>query len=280
MLYYDFKTMPEVVMTGKTAETRGWSHEGRSIDHNLVVFFHSGECVFDINGQIVKYKAGDIALVPKNTFYKPRTQAQCEYTFFHFDGTFTESEAPSKDNSQDLPELIYGKFHQSDFRLPFDFKMSVDGDEDGVELLLSKCVNAPLSSGENVPLLLSTYFTELMICISKANFGSKKHYGYPKAVNNIISFIQENYRNKISLDDVCSSINVSKQYCMRVFKKHVGKTVADYLLEVRMKHALYLLRWTYMNVSETSNYLGFSDVAYFSKVFKKYYGVSPSTYFE
>ena len=47
-----------------------------------------------------------------------------------------------------------------------------------------------------------------------------------------------------------------------------------------MRHATYLLRNTYMNVNQAADYLGFSSTSYFSRVFKKYYGVSPSAYFE
>ena len=47
-----------------------------------------------------------------------------------------------------------------------------------------------------------------------------------------------------------------------------------------MRHAAYLLSSTYMNVSEAADYLGFSSTSYFSRVFKQYYGVSPSEYLE
>ena len=67
---------------------------------------------------------------------------------------------------------------------------------------------------------------------------------------------------------------------MRLFKKYMNMTINDYVIELRMKHAAYLLRDTYMNVNEAADYLGFSSVSYFSRVFKKYYGVSPSEYSE
>ena len=57
-------------------------------------------------------------------------------------------------------------------------------------------------------------------------------------------------------------------------------TIGDYILEMRMRHAAYLLRNTYMNVNQAADYLGFSSASYFSRVFKQYYGVSPSAYFD
>ena len=67
---------------------------------------------------------------------------------------------------------------------------------------------------------------------------------------------------------------------MRVFRKYMQMTIGDYILDLRMRHAAYLLRNTYMNVNQAADYLGFSSTSYFSRVFKKYYGVSPSAYFE
>ena len=83
---------------------------------------------------------------------------------------------------------------------------------------------------------------------------------------------------KITLDDLCEEVNISKQYCMRIFKKHMHTTINDYILTTRMKHAAYCLRHTYMNVNETASYLGFSGVSYFSRVFKKQFGYSPNEY--
>ena len=278
MLQYDFKNLPNVIMTGKTAEKKGWSHDGRSIEDNLLVIFHSGECSFDMLDKTFYFKAGDVALVPKNTFYKPYSSVGCEYTFFHFDGDFTSNSLKEKTPLD--AGLIYGKMSESDFSLCFDYSMTVSESHGEVDLLLSKCMNTPLNAGETVPLLLSVYFTELMTIISKANFGNLNRPTYPATVNKIISFIQENYLDKFSLDELCSAVGVSKQYCMRVFKAHVNKTVVEYVTDLKMNHAVYLLRWTYMNVSEVADYLGFSDTAYFSRVFKKHHGIPPSKYFE
>ena len=66
----------------------------------------------------------------------------------------------------------------------------------------------------------------------------------------------------------------------RIFKKHMHTTINDYILDLRMRHAAYLLSSTYMNVSQTADYLGFSSTGYFSRVFKQFYGVSPSEYQE
>ncbi|MBQ1213131.1 MAG: helix-turn-helix transcriptional regulator [Clostridia bacterium] len=284
MFTYNISTLPGVSMSGKTKEKKGWSHSGRQMGYNLFVYFHSGECVFDIAGKKFEYKKGNIAIVPKNTPYRPHTDTGTEYTFFHFDGELI----PQSDTTPNLSLItknekapIYGVLSPDAGNLLFDTKMEAGEEASEIEMLLTKCVNARFRHGSDADLLISLYFCEALFHTSRAyrtRFeGDEAH---PPAVNRIIAYINSNYTRKISLDELCAELNMSKQYCMRIFKKHLHTTINDYILATRMKHAAYCLRHTYMNVNETANYLGFSSVSYFSRVFKDYYGVSPSEYFE
>ncbi|MBQ2732970.1 MAG: helix-turn-helix transcriptional regulator [Clostridia bacterium] len=285
MFTYNISTLPKVSMSGKTREKQGWSHSGRQMQYNLFVYFHSGECVFDIGGVEYEYKKGNIAIVPKNTPYRPYTDSGTEYTFFHFDGELcecTEADIPNVPLiAENEKTPIYGVMSPNAGNLIFDTKMDAGEEASEIEMLLTKCVNSKFRHGNSADLLISLYFCEVLFHASRAfrtRFeGDESH---PPAVNRIIAYINANYTRKISLDELCAELNMSKQYCMRIFKKHMHSTINDYVLATRMKHAAYCLRHTYMNVNETANYLGFSSVSYFSRVFKDYYGVAPSEFFE
>lgn len=286
MFTYNIDTLPYVSMSGKTKEKKGWSHSGRKMEYNLLVYIHRGECVFDIEGEKIEFKKGNIVLVPKNTMYKPYTDSGVEYTFFHFNGELIPcSEAPeqiaSHFRSTDSKHPIYGVIEKGNGTLILDYKMTPEEDTSEVEVLLTKCVNAMFRYGDSASMLLSLYFSELLFFVSKAYCTSFEADSiHPPAVNRIIAYINSNYMRKITLDDLCEEVNISKQYCMRIFKKHLHTTINEYILATRMKHAAYCLRHTYMNVNETANYLGFSSVSYFSRVFKNYYGVPPSDYYQ
>ncbi len=285
MFTYNISTLPRVSMSGKTKEKKGWSHSGRQMDYNLFVYFHSGECVFDIDGKKFEYKKGNIAIVPKNTPYRPHTDAGTEYTFFHFDGELELRDETKLPNipfiSKNEKAPIYGVMEPDAGNLVFDTKMESGEETSEIEMLLTKCVNAKFRHGNAADLLISLYFCEVLFHTSRAYCTRfKNDESHPPAVNRIIAYINANYTRKISLDELCAELNMSKQYCMRIFKRHLHTTINDYILATRMKHAAYCLRYTYMNVNETSNYLGFSSVSYFSRVFKDYYGVAPSEYFE
>ena len=270
MLSYDFSKLPFVTMTGRVTEKKGWSHSGRTMPVNMLVFFHAGSCRFKIGNDELSYQKGDIAIVPKNVLYAPNTQSFCEYTFFHFTGDIVTVEKPPEKLKaiDDIPQekLSYGltNFDEDDDReLVFDYKVSLGAQAQNVEVLIRKCVNTRLNYESKQQLLLAIQFSEIMFHISQA-FCEKfrTNNKIPLQVNKILTYIRENYTSPITLEDICKNNKLSKQYCMRIFKKYMNTTINDYILDLRMRHAAYLLSSTYMNVSETADYLGFSGTSY------------------
>ena len=91
-------------------------------------------------------------------------------------------------------------------------------------------------------------------------------------------YVRENFREKITMKDICVALGRTKSAICPAFKQKYGITVVDYLTELRIEEAKKLLLETDMNVGEISDETGFSDTSYFSKVFLRTVGVSPSAY--
>ncbi|MBR1892843.1 MAG: response regulator [Lachnospiraceae bacterium] len=92
-------------------------------------------------------------------------------------------------------------------------------------------------------------------------------------------YVKDNYADKeLTIESICNYLGVSSAYFSTVFKKETGKTFINYLTEIRMKKAVELLidqnEKTYIIAEKT----GYADPNYFSYVFKKQYGMSPSKY--
>lgn len=94
----------------------------------------------------------------------------------------------------------------------------------------------------------------------------------------IAQFINENYMHKITLDDICKKFLISKTALNLKFKDVMQCTVVDYILNVRFKRAIYLLNHTRLSIETISQQCGFSSANYFSLIFKKKLGISPSNY--
>ncbi len=95
-----------------------------------------------------------------------------------------------------------------------------------------------------------------------------------------MEYINTHYGKRIALSAIAETVNLSASYLCRLFKSEVGMSITGYLNQVRMEKAGFLLRTSNINVymKEISAAVGIEDQLYFSRIFKKYYGISPSEY--
>ncbi len=94
----------------------------------------------------------------------------------------------------------------------------------------------------------------------------------------MIKYIEENYRDKISITDLEGSLHYSESMLNKKFKESSSMTFNDYLNRYRITRAMEFLRDEDLAISDIAFRCGFSNQKYFSKVFKKYLGLSPSDY--
>ena len=94
----------------------------------------------------------------------------------------------------------------------------------------------------------------------------------------IMKFIRQNIQNKVTLEDISRLTFFSSIYCDTVFKREVGSSIIDYLLDIRVDEAKKLLLEGTMSLREIAESVGFNDYNYFSRVFKARTGYPPSTY--
>lgn len=104
-------------------------------------------------------------------------------------------------------------------------------------------------------------------------------YNKSYAVKKIINYLNENYENKISLDQIAHNMYLSPVYISKIFKEETGESPINYLIKIRLEKARdILLNSDGGSIKSTANSVGYEDVYHFSKLFKKYYGISPLYY--
>lgn len=96
-------------------------------------------------------------------------------------------------------------------------------------------------------------------------------------IKKILSYIEENYQNKITLNDIAGHIHLCESECTRLFKSHMNTTLFAFLQEYRIERSLEFLQDD-QPVSAVADKAGFSDPNYYSKVFAKIKGCSPREY--
>jgi AraC-like DNA-binding protein len=104
-------------------------------------------------------------------------------------------------------------------------------------------------------------------------------YNKSYAVKKIINYLNENYENKISLDQIAHNMYLSPVYISKIFKEETGESPINYLIKIRLEKAKdILLTSEGGSIKSIANRVGYDDVYHFSKLFKKYYGISPLYY--
>lgn len=91
-------------------------------------------------------------------------------------------------------------------------------------------------------------------------------------------YIQQHYREALRLEDVSSAVGFNATYFSTLFKKETGQNFVDYLTDLRIGKAKELLSGEDLSVQDVAEMVGYQDLKYFSKLFKKLTGVSPSDY--
>jgi two-component system response regulator YesN len=112
------------------------------------------------------------------------------------------------------------------------------------------------------------------------NISTSRERESENVVFRVKSYINDNYAQDISLDDVSRLVDISPYYFSKLFKQEVGENFIEYLTRTRITHAMRLLEDSRYSIKEVCLMCGYSDPNYFSRIFKKYEGMTPSEYRE
>ena len=107
---------------------------------------------------------------------------------------------------------------------------------------------------------------------------SSSYSGNSEIIRLAIRNINENYKNKISLNTVAGHLHTNPSYLSTLFKNETGITFTDYLNKIRVDRSCELLIGSNLNLVDISKEVGYDDPSYYSKVFKKLRGVTPKGY--
>ena len=101
---------------------------------------------------------------------------------------------------------------------------------------------------------------------------------YSPLIRKTIDYININLSSPLSLSVIANDFNVNASYLSSSFKKEMGMTITDYINGQRVNTAISLLNTTDMNIQTISWHVGIQDVSYFTRIFKKAIGITPTQY--
>lgn len=228
-----------------------------SREYYLIHYIISGTGFFQRNGQTYPLTKGCMFLIRpyEITFYKADYNDPWEYIWIGFDGKLVPSLLETSGFSDDKCTLCIPSLRNT-----FLSMKEAENLQYSSEIFLCSKLYEMFS-------LLQEEFAPPL----KGNSGSL----YSKRAKD---YILANYANNISVASIAAMLGIDRRYLCRIFRKHVGDTPQNYLVNYRLEKAGMLLSKYGYSVSEAARSTGYDDIYNFSKMFKKKYGIPPSQY--
>lgn len=156
------------------------------------------------------------------------------------------------------------------FEPPYDIPNTV---------FMKKRSEYPFGADQMIKVLLETFLIALVRDFSE---NSKVHETFSastaKYIEGVHRYLSEHYTEKINLGNLCFIFGTNKTTLCREFKSTYGQTILEFIHNKKIKAAKKMLREKELSITEISESLGFDSVHYFSRLFHKYTGVSPTNY--
>ena len=242
-----------------------------------ITYVRKGTMCYKVNNLVYHLKEGDIVFNNSGALHSGtmENQEDCTYIPVTFD-----------------PRLIYG-FFQSTINSKYVDPVIQDSLLPAICIDQSEPWHRPfreyllriIALDEKKP---DFYELDITICLQSMWRLLLEHITYePQAsqensleydrIRKILSYIEDNYQNKITLNDIAGHIHLCESECTRLFKRHMNTTLFAFLQEYRIERSLEVLQ-AGEPVSAVADKAGFSDPNYYSKVFTKIKGCSPREY--
>ena len=242
-----------------------------------ITYVRKGTMCYKVNNLVYHLKEGDIVFNNSGALHSGtmENQEDCAYIPVTFD-----------------PRLIYG-FFQSTINSKYVDPVIQDSMLPAICIDQSESWHRPfreyllriIALDEKKP---DFYELDITICLQSMWRLLLEHITYePQAsrensleydrIKKILSYIEDNYQNKITLNDIAGHIHLCESECTRLFKRHMNTTLFAFLQEYRIERSLEFLQAD-QPVSAVADKAGFSDPNYYSKVFAKIKGCSPREY--
>lgn len=128
--------------------------------------------------------------------------------------------------------------------------------------------------------LLSILLTRIMEMswLPENQVNMKRGVSREYSLTDVKNYLEENWAKKITLDDLSDQFFINKYYLTRLFRNQFGRSILNFVMDIRITQAKRMLRFTDKPVSEISCDCGFDDQNYFARIFKRIEGTTPTEY--
>ena len=254
--------------------------------HNFieVSFVVSGTAVHSISGISYPVRKGNVVIVDYNTPHTWTFDPDTDGPFMTYDLLFTPDffNASGMNNSEFYslasPYLFSSLFREFDSHYVLHHLIRTNARE--FHQLFEQIHQEYTRREKGSQTLIRAYLVELIIKLFRELERQQPSFtlSHQKLVEQAVTYMRENYKAHINLDDIVSGVFLSKDYFRQIFKKITGTSITSYIQELRIAEACRLLETTEDSSAQIARESGFNDIKFFYQTFKKATGLTPAEY--
>ncbi len=256
---------------------KDFSFAGESHDFWEMVYVDAGQVEISADGRVFRLHQGEIAFHKPKEFHTIKTDGKNSANVFVISFVCT-SEAI---------RFFRGKITVVPSKLKKHIATIIAESEETFHLMHVNSTR--LSMRENPPIggqqLIRIHLEEFLILLMRNEQqipGSKIFISKESMENHLVTQmmqkIEDNIYHRLTTTDICSSMHYSRAYLSKIFKESAGYTISEYIVYLKIKEAKKMVREGKYNFTQISERLAFDNSHYFSRVFKRQTGMTPTEY--
>lgn len=225
--------------------------------HHIV----SGKGIYKVGNKSYEVGAGHAFIIYPNTeiTYTADKDDPWDYYWVGFSGNDARIIINQTDFTKDNPVI------------------SIDMDDRFEDLLME--IYDSKGNDDSSKLKMAGYLTlALSLLVEKASYIKERHESSNEYTKKAMEYIEFNYAEKLTVQDIADYIGISRSQLYRVFMEMYQKSTMQIILEYRIRMACQLLKNSSLSIGSVGYSVGFEDNLYFSRAFKKVMGISPREY--
>lgn len=228
----------------------------------MIHYVLKGKGVFKVQDKTYQLGPQEAFLIEPNTliYYEADADDPWEYIWIGFSGVKAKEYLNRTSLSTDNPIFTFEQTHH-----------------------LADCMKSIISMTaliSNKDLLLTSKLYEFfyVLCELYPNREITSEVKQQKYIEDALQFIEQNYANHITVNDVAKHISIDRSYLHRLFKQYLNKSPQQFLLNLRIEKSCFLLANSSLKIGDIARSVGYKDVLLFSKIFKQIKNCTPSEY--
>lgn len=247
--------------------------EHHSHDYVEIMYVLTNQCLIEVDAESYNLKKGEFIFIEAKVPHRLSVAKDCLMLNIEF------GFQNSKNSALDFGKMIE-ESHELQAMLDAPFRYKILKDTEDMSVTLIRLIREhELYENEN-NLLKTTLYHQLFVQIARMIYQKKEEMNYSGIgyIKKAKEYLHANYDQSLKISEVAEALSIHENYLQKLFKAYTDETITDYLNGYRMKKAAMMLLGTEMAIIEICQYVGISSRQYFTKLFKKYYNMTPTSY--